>query len=675
MPGVYFRQQNSDAGEMLLAGFGAAVEYALTMSDWDYWQMALAATGAQFPFSVWRENLQECYRVALSNFDPAARESTNGPATLDGSNPEVTAPDARARRGWRLVQKAGAPGKKVARHLERMNVAAATEFLVQPVSEERVKEIMRGWMMDERGKDTDAETLQSYISLEDQKMSERNYVTRWLMRPCSCCSCFLGGNCLGIHVVIALGYIVSPFFDGRVLLIRHHAADITANFNASLLLDGLDWLGGAVGALFWWYLSRNIPANLLMASSLLLILMFYFGSTSSEHINPYNWDKQRLGGLIFAAGVLASARLLFLIWNFNEDFHGGFQVGARRVAIVESLRTAVAHGLTAFRFWVQAGSTTTQVRQNWTFVYGSLVLTILVMLAPSCYSSFVLPATNFFAQVSNHKVWVLLMLSLCVNQLASFAGENTQLWMKLNGWDLMEIGYLNLAAALSIVVFLMVAFILLHRMSIWGPWPMRDFVCLLPPGCLLRALAFWDLGHLHYRSWTFLTVIVFSMVLDVARQAAIWTAILTTLANKWYALTGGFMTLFFMYLCTGVSPWICDLVGRLFSSYSPTYAELDFHNPQVNLAQLQKATMAAVWPLALCAWLLQMYARRFFLNEVLTYKGHGNVMPDGTKPWPESKTVFVSSREGRFKKKSSARMEEEDTDGSCSESTTLSEEV
>ncbi|CAJ1401432.1 unnamed protein product [Effrenium voratum] len=59
MPGVYFRQQNADAPDMLIEAFYCAIDYALDLPEPQYWQMAKAATKATFPFIIWRENLLE----------------------------------------------------------------------------------------------------------------------------------------------------------------------------------------------------------------------------------------------------------------------------------------------------------------------------------------------------------------------------------------------------------------------------------------------------------------------------------------------------------------------------------------------------------------------------------------------------------------------------------------
>jgi len=183
---------------MLLSGFAASVQYSLSMPDDLYWEMAFACIPAQFPFSTWRENLQVIYRHAQLNFDREALCSRDEHLTLDEEMGYNVLMEHRASRdggghgriGWSTSsEKVGRTSSnlqdsaKVQHQLQRMQVNEATEFLQQPVSEQRVKELMSYWMATQ-GRETDAETLQSHISLGDQRMNERSFATRAL-RPSS----------------------------------------------------------------------------------------------------------------------------------------------------------------------------------------------------------------------------------------------------------------------------------------------------------------------------------------------------------------------------------------------------------------------------------------------------------------------------------------------------------
>ncbi|CAJ1445277.1 unnamed protein product, partial [Effrenium voratum] len=65
MPGIYFRQQHSSA-EMLKSGFFCALDYALTMPEEEYWELAKAATEApQARPGAWSDSLHEAYQEVI----------------------------------------------------------------------------------------------------------------------------------------------------------------------------------------------------------------------------------------------------------------------------------------------------------------------------------------------------------------------------------------------------------------------------------------------------------------------------------------------------------------------------------------------------------------------------------------------------------------------------------
>jgi len=644
IPGVYFRQQNSDSQDMLLAGYAACVQYALRVQpEKEYWEMAMASIPAQFPFSTWRDNLQVIYRHALLNFRYEDVAASREQLTLDdetGYNvlmehptksdySKVHASSSRAAQVQQKPKALVAPGVKLQHQLQRMQVNEATEFLIQPVSEQRVKELMSFWMGSE-GREMDAETLQSHISLQNQRMSERSFATRALMRPCRGFQRLLNGSCLRIHFVIALGYIISPILDARLNFLTHNAKTLAANYTYDVMAIFWTNLGAAAGCFVWLGLSRQVPANLLMAVSLFLNQLIFSLATVLISAQSVVW----IFIFDFLSGILTTSRWLFLIWNFNEDFHGGFQVGTRRVALIESCRSALA-GI------VQATSTSSQPGVA-PILFSTIILTliILIMLAPACYSLYVLPATNFMKELKDHKVYLFLIASMCLNGLGSYAWNNSSYWMQLNGFTPTEVTIIQLVQSAVLIVVLFALFMTLHRQSIWGPWPMCDFTCLIPPGSLLYALAFWELGNLHYRSYTFVAVLTVAWIVDVARFAAFWTSILTTLANKWYAIIGSFIGFSFIKVCEGVSPLVVHLIA-IGWGVSPTWSQLVPNSPETNLAALQKATLVSAIPLALCAYGVQVMARQYFCGEVLTYKGHGHLMPDGEPGWDSGSSVFM----------------------------------
>lgn len=178
----------------------------------------------------------------------------------------------------------------------------------------------------------DAETLQSHICQAEQRLTEKSPLSLFLMKP------FLRGVCLRIHVVIALGYIFSPV--GEALLKTLETRALSKSGASEESLWAVFYAGSACGCLLWLFLSGGIPPNLLMASSQLMNMLFFVlvPALPQEFFDSAVVSLTYLG----LCGLQSTSRMLFIIWNFNEDFHGGFQVAARRIGVLESLRSGVS---------------------------------------------------------------------------------------------------------------------------------------------------------------------------------------------------------------------------------------------------------------------------------------------------------------------------------------------
>jgi len=627
MPGVYFRQQNSDSAQMLLNAFFCSVDYALNLDDSEYWEMAKAATCAAFPFDTWRENLLEAYSQALKNFRQRESESH----TLDHMWVQHAAKDAvhkaMSHRQASTLRRMSSTSQ-VVQHMRVLDIDDAAEFLTQPVSEERTHEIMKASMSTGHGRDRDAETLQSSICQAEQRLTERNHMSLWLMKP-------IRGLCLRIHVVIALGYILSPV--GETLLKKIEMRAVADHSVSDHALWVTFYAGAACGCALWLGLSRGIPPNLLMATSQLFnVLFFVLAPSLAGDILKSSWSALAYLAL---CGVQSTSRLLFIIWNFNEDFHGGFQVACKRIGLLESLRLGVN--------WLAVTSSYAHldwINKNVVLVV-SLFTTVLLFKAPHCYTCYVLPVSGWIEGIFVHKSFLLLVLSEALICLASYPSQSFTSWWALNGWEPAEISYFALCIAFIAPLILGLVFHAIQRMSVWGPWAMRDFTCLLPPGSLLRGLVLWDLGFLHHRSALFVIAILVSVVCDVARGAAVWSSIMSILGNKWYALKGSYICLTLVAICSCISPIVSHWIGMRACGASPLHdtATLDVINSEGG--SLGVATAWAVVPLTCVGYLLQLVAMRYFNNDILTFKGHGSTLPDGKRYGLSSTTrrVPVSS--------------------------------
>lgn len=598
------------------------MDHALNLPDTEYWEMALNATKADFPFDTWRANLSGSYSKAITNFKSFAGEGNllfDAQQHADAGTREVLN-EAMAPRKATVLRRMSSTAQ-VAHQMRILDIDEDAEFLTQPVSDDRTHELMReaifqGQM---KGKVKDAEQLQSQICQADQRLTERSHMTQWLMKP------FARGLCLRIHVVIALGYIFSPV--GETLL---KSMDVRARSN-TLASEHALWItfymGAGCGCLLWLFLSRGIPPNLLMASSQLLNIIFFVLVPSL----PGEFFESPFSTLTYLGlcGLQSTSRLLFIVWNFNEDFHGGFQVAAKRIGVLESLRSCVG--------WISVNLSYAGlefINRNLVLVV-SLGTTVLLFKAPQCYASYVLPSTGILEGMT-HKSFILLVFAEFLNMLSAYPSQTYTLWWTLNGFEPGEIAGFALLTGFMAPVMLTAIFALLAKMNRWGPWAMRDFTCLLPPGSLLRALALWDLGNLHFRSRIFVVAVLLSVCVDVAHGAAVWSSIMTILGNKWYALKGCYICLTLASFASAFSPWVGHCLGTAFANASNLYDNANLDVPVSGKGSFSDATFWAVVPLAALSYVFQLMAMRYFNNDILTFKGHGNLLPDGCRTGSDS---------------------------------------
>ncbi|CAJ1396524.1 unnamed protein product [Effrenium voratum] len=254
-----------------------------------------------------------------------------------------------------------------------------------------------------------------------------------------------------------------------------------------------------------------------------------------------------------------------------------------------------------------------------------------------------------------HRSFLLLVLAELFNMLAAYPSQTYTHWWTLNGWEPGEIAAFALLIGVWAPVMLSVVFSLLARMNRWGPWAMRDFTCLLPPGALLRTLALWDLGNLHYRSQIFVVAVLLSVCVDVARGAAVWSSIMTILGNKWYALKGCYICLTLVSFASALSPHLGHWLGMLFAGSSNLYDKFSLDKPVSAKGSFSEATFWAVVPLASLSYILQILAMRYFNNDILTFKGHGNLLPDGTRTGAGSQMEAVPTKQVKRRRKAALK--------------------
>lgn len=371
----------------------------------------------------------------------------------------------------------------------------------------------------------------------------------------------------------------------------------------------------------WLALSYAIPPNLLMASSQLANVLF---SVLVPSLPLGLFDAQvMVAAFLVLNGILSSSKLLFIIWNFNEDFHGGFQVGCRRIGLLESLRS-VATMLSVILSYLALDFLYRQI-----ILFLSLFILVLLFKAPHCYCSNSLPSTGILEGLGR-KSFVLLTVSEMLNHLAGYSSQTYQDWYVLNGWstgDIIGFSWITLGLCVLVVPTI---FGILMRMSVWGPWAMRDFTCMMPPGSLLRALALYDVGYLHHRSTLFVAAIIASYCIDVLRSASVFASMMTILGNKWYALKGCYLVLFLCAACSAASPFVGHEIAVNVVSSSP-FDRITLDMPVGRPGSLGQAIFWAVVPLSAASYLFQLMTLPFFNMDIMTFRGHGCHLPDGKK--------------------------------------------
>jgi len=632
MPGVYFRQQNADSPHMLLEAFHCAVDYALDMPDEEYWQMAKAATRAEFPFIIWKENLKEAYHLALTHFKDK-ETGLNHLEQIAGREGVRRVLAARTETTLRRMSSTAL----VAQHMQVLDVNDDAEFLEQPVSEERIHEIMKASVARAKGAPRDAESLQSLICQAEQRRTEKHCVTQWLMKP------FCRGICLRIHAVIALCYIFSPVGE-TVLKSQTQAQKLEA------VEESTQWscfyAGNCIGCIMWLSLSRGIPPNLLMAMSQVICTLF-LGFLPFMQETLFQSTGAVLVYLAFC-GLQSSSRLLFIIWNFNEDFQGGFQIAAKRIGMLESFRAGIS--------WLSV--TLAYQGHDWINKQAMIAISLITLLflfkAPHCYSAYVLPSSNFLEALPSQKTYLLLVMSEMMNFLAIYPSINFEHWWTLNGWTPEEIAGFALAVAVLSPLVVSLAFYALQRMAVWGPWVTRDFTCWLPPGTLIRALAVFDLGFLNHRNSVFVAAVIASVILDVARNATVWCSILGILGNKWYALKGGYLCMVVVALSSAASPLVTNEISMLVTGVSLLRSSHTLQST-ASRGSMGQAVASAVLPLAAAAYAFQLLAMRYFNADTVSYKGHGSRQADGNEFGTEVSSVRLVVKEMKRKRREKVR--------------------
>eukprot|EP00443_Scrippsiella_acuminata_P053480 CAMPEP_0115378870 /NCGR_PEP_ID=MMETSP0271-20121206/4238_1 /TAXON_ID=71861 /ORGANISM="Scrippsiella trochoidea, Strain CCMP3099" /LENGTH=304 /DNA_ID=CAMNT_0002802053 /DNA_START=1 /DNA_END=915 /DNA_ORIENTATION=- len=116
---------------------------------------------------------------------------------------------------------------------------------------------------------------------------------------------------------------------------------------------------------------------------------------------------------------------------------------------------------------------------------------------------------------------------------------------------------------------------------------------------------------------------------------------MTILGNKWYALKGCYLVIFLTAVCSSLSPYIGHSIAMNIVGAS-VFGRVTLDKPVGSATgSLGEAILWAVGPLAAASYLLQLVTLRFFNSDILTFKGHGNMLPDGSRTGTSASTHRV----------------------------------
>jgi len=601
MPGVYYCQQNSSSNEMLASAIFCAVQQSLQMSEHTYWQLAVAGTQVLCSATIWKEKMLEAYTRAQRSFrHKACKSSRHGHLWTGSSVSQEDLQRAIAPRRSSSLRPISSTAALV-HQMQVLDIDEDAEFLTQPVSETRAHTLMKAVAATPHGTiRTDATALHKDISQAAERLKEKNAITRWLMKQFAC------GLCLRIHTVIGLCYVFVPMGE---LALKTVEVKLQEGSLAIEVQWSIYFAGAALGCCLWLVLSAGIPPNLLMAISqainlIVFVLMPSMASGVFESDLSYTF-------YLVVSGAQSSSRLLFLIWNFSED-EQGFEVAIWRLGLLEGLRAGLAWLAVTLSL---AGMD--YVNKQAVFLVSFITL-ILLCKAPDSYSSRVLPRTGLGAVLCRPS-FLLLLTSEVLCALSSYGAQDITHWFSLNGWEPSEVRGFALLAAGLLPLALASTSSCLRRISVWGPWALRDFACILPPAPLLRVLALYDLGHRKYRSEVFVAAMMLSVAMELTRFVAVWSAIMTVLASRCYALKGCYLCLCSVMVATAVSPWLAQWQSKMLCASSP-FDPLVTLEPSFDGVGLGESTAWSVLPLALLSYVFQLLALPGFNKDVPSFK-------------------------------------------------------
>jgi len=330
-------------------------------------------------------------------------------------------------------------------------------------------------------------------------------------------------------------------------------------------------LGMMIGCPIWCALTIRVEPRILMATSLLLqvpLLLTILPSTYTSIMMAVC--------LKFFHGLVSSASLLFIVFNFMMSIKGDMSYAAIRMGVLEMVRYCVAWSLTGYIFLASPSSVEGTSEAVIPLSVSALLMPIaliamcltlipgiLLLYAPGPYRDDRLPHWDM-AFIAKKKSFLLLGISDIIGALIAFPSVSYVTWWLANGWTSGHLAFISIVCAVFLLLCTLVWAYMLSLASVHGFSFLIGTAILLAPACLLRAVVqsevstFTNLGR---SDWA-MFISVFSLLVEGVRASAMWTAKIKVLNSRWRLLSYGTLLITVMQFAQVLSPFFFVSISR-----------------------------------------------------------------------------------------------------------------
>jgi len=622
VPGFYYVAQNRENLGRLRTEIKREVGRAMSAPAGHLAEMRARARACRFPLGVWQARMLKLCRELAPPADAAARARQPSPRAATGARPALGTGMGMEMQEQPLSEESLA--ERQTSGCASFEVEPLREFLRQELAEEDLTERVQEKI--DAHPDMAIDGMLEAIGADMDAAHEREgSVSQWLVRP----TCGVAR----VHLLVACGYIAAPIaecltfviatewsirggmqFPGWVERLTRAQSGVDPPA-LNMVLFTVNALGFAIGAPFWAVLCRSVQPRKLMALSLLLKMPTVLA------IVPMYPSFTVAFFLVLLHGLVSSAALLFIVFNFMMSIQADMSKAAVRMGVLEVCRYCVNWLVTGYVFIASPSSAPGTAEHPLPSAVSMLLLPIslfllvvtlvpgvLLLFAPGPYRDDRFPGWEL-GLVGKRKSFLALALSEFLGSLGLYPGTCYITWWLANGWAVTDLGPLSVLVGLAIALGTVLWSLALSRASVHGFSFLIGLVLLLVPPMLLRAVVleqvstFTSLG----RSEAAMALSVLSLFFESVRSSAIWTAKIRILNSRWRLLSYGTILLTLSQLAAALSPWICEAMAS--GGARATFISR-------NQKELADATIISLTPICIAQAALQVLAAPFIHKDI-----------------------------------------------------------